>query len=73
MEALELKILLMKAELHVVVLVEVADHVFNVFRVQFPVAIFSQVPTYTLAADGPCAEAIDSLECGVGLKLWDGC
>ena len=63
----------MKAELHIVVLVKVADHVFDVFRLQFPVAIFSQVPTYALAADGPCAEAIDSLECGIGLELGDGC
>jgi len=63
----------MKAELHVVILVKVADHVFNVFRLQFPVAIFSQVPTYALAANCPCAETIDSLECGIGLELGDRC
>ena len=63
----------MKAEFHVIVLVKVADRVFNVFRLQFPIAIFSQVPTYALAADGACAEAIDSFKSGIRLKLGDGC
>ena len=39
----------MKAELHVIVLVKVADHIFDVLWVKFSIAIFSQIATDALA------------------------
>ena len=38
----------MKTELHVIVLVEVTDHVLDIFRLKLSIAIFSQIPASAL-------------------------
>ena len=59
----------MEAELHVVVLVEVADHVHDVLAFELSVAVLTKIPTYHLAGERARALSVDPLEGCVRFKL----